>query len=740
MTSPSQVNLESLPAAARQQIRAVCLSFVQQWKAGQTPRTEQLLQDGPVDERDVLLRELLRLEMRFRLQRGECLLGEEFLQRFPDQQDLIRFLLTTVGSPEQDSPRTSVADRQAKSSVTERPQPVSSHTERPKASWPEIPGYRIEAELGKGGMGVVYKAQHLLLDRTVALKTILAGAGADEAELTRFRIEVRAVARLQHPNVVQIFEVGEHDGLPFFCLEFCPQGSLASKLKRNVLPPRKAAHLVEQIARGMHAAHQQGIIHRDLKPANVLLTEDGTPRVADFGLAKKLDEQGQTATEAVMGTPSYMAPEQASGQSRQVGPAADVYALGAILYECLTGRSPFKAASAWETIQQVLTVDPVPPRQLARSLPRELETICLKCLEKNPARRYASAEELAEELRRWQAGEPISARPVGRLEQAVKWARRKPTAAALAAVSVLALLVVLVGGGLFTLFLTQQRDRAVKAEEKAEQRADDANQARQQALRDKESALLAQKTALRHAAGSAYDSGQQLCERGEVSQGLHWLARALEHARSAGDADLEAAARWNLGVWSRELHTLALVLPHPGEKKVNAVAFHPEGKIIATGSAAGIVRLWDGESGQATGQMLRLPKPIRSLVWQPGGKSLGIVSVDGFFRLWQPEAAEPKLTLRITGNDYWEYYWRPMAFHPDGTKGPPWRKRAGEGLRHGDGTADGSGTAARSGKSRGRCLEPGRQKVAHGQFRRAGSGLGRRHRQTTRFRDRHGKI
>ncbi len=293
---------------------------MQRWKAGQTPGVELFLQDGPADEQGTLLQELLRLEMRFRLQRGERLDAEEFLQRFPDREELIRSLLAMVASSPQETPGALASVQQVDSAVSLPLQSSATHQDRPKASWPDVLGYQIEAELGKGGMGVVYKAIHKQLDRTVALKMIRGGADAGEDELARFRLEARAVAKLRHANVVQIYEVGEHNGLPFFALEFCPGGSLAARLKGNVLPAREAARLVEQVARGMHAAHQQGIIHRDLKPANVLLSEDGTPRVADFGLAKKLDEQGQTATEAVMGTPSYMAPEQASGQSRQVGP------------------------------------------------------------------------------------------------------------------------------------------------------------------------------------------------------------------------------------------------------------------------------------------------------------------------------------------------------------------------------------------------------------------------------------
>jgi eukaryotic-like serine/threonine-protein kinase len=223
------------------------------------------------------------------------------------------------------------------------------------------------------------------------------------------------VARLQHPNIVQIFEVGEHDGHPYFSLEFVDGGSLAQKLDGTPLPPQQAARLVETLARAMHAAHQAGVVHRDLKPANVLLTADGTPKITDFGLAKKLDsDAGQTQSGAIMGTPSYMAPEQAGGKSKEIGPAADTYALGAILYELLTGRPPFKAPTPLDTVLQVVGDEPVPPRKLQSKTPRDLDTICLKCLQKAPGKRYTTAIDLAEDLRRFQAQEPIQARPVGR--------------------------------------------------------------------------------------------------------------------------------------------------------------------------------------------------------------------------------------------------------------------------------------------------------------------------------------
>jgi tRNA A-37 threonylcarbamoyl transferase component Bud32 len=304
-----------------------------------------------------------------------------------------------------------------------------------------IPGYEIVGELGRGGMGVVYRARQTKLNRLVALKMILAGGHASEADLARFVTEAEAIARLQHPNIVQIYEVGEFGGLPFFSLEFCPGGSLDKKLAGTPMSPREAAALVETLARAMQVAHEKGVIHRDLKPANVLLAEDGTPKVTDFGLAKKLDDAaGQTASGVIMGTPSYMAPEQAGGKSKDIGPHTDVYTLGAILYELLTGRPPFKAATSLDTIMQVVSDEPVSPRQLQSKTPPDLETVCLKCLQKEPRKRYASAEELAEDLHRFQAGEPIQARPVGRVERAAKWVRRNPVLAGMAAVVVLALL------------------------------------------------------------------------------------------------------------------------------------------------------------------------------------------------------------------------------------------------------------------------------------------------------------
>jgi len=306
---------------------------------------------------------------------------------------------------------------------------------------PRIAGYEILGVLGHGAMGVVYKARQRGLRRLVALKMIRAGRHSGPNELARFRTEAVAVADLQHPNIVQIYEVGEDRGHPFFSLEYVDGESLARKINGTPQPAPEAARLVRALAGGMEFAHARGIVHRDLKPANILLTAGGEPKISDFGLVKRLeDDAGQTQSGSILGTPSYMAPEQAEGRIKEIGPRADVYGLGAVLYELLTGRPPFRAASILDTLQQVRTQEPIPPSQFQPKVPRDLETICLKCLQKDPAKRYLTAVGLGEDLRRYEAGEPILARPVGPAERLWRWCRRNRRVAALS--GAVALLVV----------------------------------------------------------------------------------------------------------------------------------------------------------------------------------------------------------------------------------------------------------------------------------------------------------
>jgi serine/threonine protein kinase len=363
-------------------------------------------------------------------------------------------------------------------------------------SAPSVPGYEILRELGRGGMGVVYLARDQRLKRLVALKMILAGAHADLETRNRFRREAEAIARLQHPGIVQIHEVAEHQGRPYLALEYVEGSNLAYQLARGAIPPRTGAALAESLARIVHHAHERGIVHRDLTPRNVLLAPSTSPsaicfdfsaenhrrrtanisqspsaspalpecfepKITDFGLAKELDiDSGQTQTGMIVGTPSYMAPEQALGRSRDVTPATDVHALGAILYEALAGRPPFLGESGAETLRHVVERDPVPPSRLHAPVPPDLETICLKCLAKEPHRRYSTALELAEDLRRYLACEPIHARPVSRRERAWKWVRRHPAATGLLAVIAVSIAALLTGGVIYNAQLRQERDRA----------------------------------------------------------------------------------------------------------------------------------------------------------------------------------------------------------------------------------------------------------------------------------------
>jgi eukaryotic-like serine/threonine-protein kinase len=319
---------------------------------------------------------------------------------------------------------------------------VSVPSTSPANAPPSPPGYILDQELGRGGMGVVYLAKQVKLNRTVALKLILAGAHAGEMALKRFRDEATLSARFQHPNIVQVFETGEIDGLPFMALEFCGGGSLDQALRGTPRTPAEAAKIAETLANAVHHAHSHGVLHRDLKPQNVIFTKEGQPKLMDFGLAKCLEtEDTNTRSGSVLGTPSYMAPEQAEGRIRDLGPATDVYGIGAILYEMLTGRPPFRAASAVDTIMQVVHNEPVPPRQLQPILPRDLETICLKCLAKEPKNRYASAQELAQDLQRFQNGEPIKARPIGVVGKMFRWTKKHPALAMLLITLVAVLLV-----------------------------------------------------------------------------------------------------------------------------------------------------------------------------------------------------------------------------------------------------------------------------------------------------------
>ena len=334
--------------------------------------------------------------------------------------------------------------------------PAAGDDEEGERPLPEFPGHEVEGQIGRGGMGVVYRARDVRLGRVVALKTLAEARYATREQVERFLDEARAVARLRHPNIMAIHAIGEHEGRPYLSLEYLEGGSLAQRLANGPMAPRPAAALVETLARAVEVAHRAGVVHRDLKPGNVLLTAEGVPKVGDFGLAKLMDsDSALTCSGQVMGTPSYMAPEQAEGHSSRVGPPADVYALGAILYQSLTGRPPFLGHSALETIRLAATTDAVPPTRLRPEVSRNLETVCLKCLEKDPGSRYESAAGLADDLRRFLDGRPILARPVSQVGRMLRWAGRNPR---LAMVSGLLVAMFALGApGFFALWVAADR-------------------------------------------------------------------------------------------------------------------------------------------------------------------------------------------------------------------------------------------------------------------------------------------
>jgi serine/threonine-protein kinase len=437
-----------------------------------------------------------------------------------------------------------------------------------------IAGYEILGVLGRGTMAVVYKARQRGLGRVVALKMIRDADHPGPDELSRFRREAVALAALQHPNIVQIHEVGEDRGQPYFSLEYVEGGTLASKIGGVPQPAAEAALLVRALADAMESAHRLGIVHRDLKPANVLLTGDGQPKIGDFGLVKRLtDEVGQTQSGSIVGSPGYMAPEQAEGRTRDVGPLADVYGLGAILYHLLTGRPPFRAATVVDTLQQVRTEEPIPPSQFQPRLPRDIETICLKCLQKDPARRYPSAGELAEDLRRFESGEAIRARPVGRAERLWQWARRNPRVAALSA----AVALLLVGWSITSTWLY----RRARASERAAVRAaaaarenealarNNADEARRQAERAQASGNLARRRE-ELARATAQEAFNRVIGVGE--QVLRRLQARYDPAR--------ARAEWQrlrddlAGVLQKELLPIANRIESQGATSFGLAAMH----------------------------------------------------------------------------------------------------------------------------------------------------------------------
>lgn len=609
---------------------------------------------------------------------------------------------------------------------------VTQPTRSPE-SLPSIPGYEMLGDLGRGGMGVVYKARQVGLNRLVALKMIKGGEFANEEERARFHAEAEAVARLQHPNVVQIHEVGEVGGNPYFSLEFCEGGSLANHLNGTPLPPKSAASLVETLAGAMHAAHQKGIVHRDLKPANILLSAEQkelsaeshslstqlsalstfVPKVTDFGLAKKLDQVGQTASGAVMGTPSYMAPQQAAGKTKDLGPAIDIYALGAILYELMTGRPPFKAATPVETILQVLEEEPVPPSRLQPKLPRDLETICLKCLDKEPPKRYSSAAALAADLHRFQADEPIAARPAGAFERGWRWCRRKPVVAALTATVALVMsLGIIVSSVLMAVaqkreseaeiatdLATTKAKEATSEKNRADDAAEESSRNAQQAIKEKEQARrLLYETQMNQVPRAWEDNHidhllellneQQPKVGQEDFRDFEWhywwrLCHSELHTLSTGASQRMAFSAHGhrfasvgldetVKVWDATSGKELLTFKKHHYWGTRSVAFDADGRRLASGGYDGTVKIWDATTGQKYFTLVNYePNPVHavwSVAFSPDGRRLACAVGSGHNEetaiiIWDATTGKKSLTLMGHKSAIWS-----VAFSPDGKR------------------------------------------------------------------------
>jgi WD40 repeat protein len=531
---------------------------------------------------------------------------------------------------------------------------------------PAIPGYEVAGELGRGGMGVVYKARQHALNRTVALKMVLAGALASADELIRFLAEAETAAHLQHQGIVQIFESGRTNGLPYFTMEYVDGGSLADRLRRGPVPAADAARMALQMAEAVAYAHANGVIHRDIKPANVLLTADGTPKITDFGLARRLEAGGGvTRPGTVMGTPSYMSPEQARGDLREVGPSGDVYALGAVLYELLTGRPPFQAETALNTLSMVLNDPPAKPRSVVATVPRDLETIALKCLEKESAKRYASAEALANDLRRFIEGRTILARRVSVAEKLRRWAQRNPAVAVLLAAVFVSLTAGTVVSALLAIEAKREAERAdgnATAAKSAEQSARDAERDRteqlwrsliERARAGRTSGRIGQRfdglTALKQAAAIR----PTLEIRNEVIACLALvdlrpapagtpapkLGGTFNSAQSGG-VPVDPKTGWEAVRFPNAIELgprkgpARLRLSLPDEPR--AVVWRPDGKFLAVGCEDMAIHVWRTPSGQRQTMLRDGQAAAYDLAFSPSGRFLCSREIGGAIRFWDP--------------------------------------------------------------------------------------------------------
>ena len=648
--------------------------FEAAWQTGAAPDLAQILSGETGATRAQLLEELIRIDQAYRSLHGLPRTWDDYRTEFPEL-------------PLQAPTSADLAPGAC------RPPGFTSNEASALASEPELQGgpalprvigYELLVELGRGSMGVVYKARQHALKRTVALKMILVGSFAGPEQLARFRLEAEAIARVQHSHIVQIYEVGEHEGLPFYVLEFVEGGSLAQKLRGVPQLPRPAAELMHKLALAVHVAHQHGIVHRDLKPANILLAADGTVKIADFGLAKHLgSDSGYTLSGVALGTPSYMAPEQAAGHTHLVAPATDVYSLGAILYEMLTGRPPFRGATHLETLEQVRLFDLVRPAHLQPRLPRDLETICLKALANEPAQRYQTAEALADDLCHWLHGEPITARPVGPISKAVKWTRRRPALAAALATAIAAVAFAAVGIWWHTRELQNALTQADAARRQSDELrvASDIERERAEAMVYATDVRLAARA---YVDGDVFDASRRLerhlpaaaqkdrrefawkllsalCRPNEVTFQGHmrdaYAVRVCDSGRQLVSAGRDGTLRlWNIAEPARH----EVLKQYPAE--LNFVALAPDGVTLAVGSDDGMVGIWKLDRRAEVSNFSAHANWVLCGAISPQGDRLATGGRDNIIRLW---SLDGQLQRELPGHTSTI---ESLAFLPDGLR------------------------------------------------------------------------
>ena len=613
------------------QLDEVCDQFEQAWQANQIPSLAETLSQVAEDHQQTLVKDLLLIELRYRLVRGAQLKMSHYLQQLPEHTDAIQEVFLRLQN---------VEDAQAKEEKTLLPNTTRTKKSRNREALPMQPAaaesqalvsleeigtefgdYELLDEIGRGGMGVVYRARQKSLDREVAVKMILAGSLADEESIDRFYAEAQAVGQLRHPNIVQIYEVGQHKGYHFFSMDYIEGQSLSEVMRSRSLTAKECAAYVKTIAEAVHNAHEAGIIHRDLKPANILTDATAQPLITDFGLAKRIkDDSVMTGTGKIMGTPSYMPPEQISSGNEPISPASDTYALGAILYELLTGRPPFRGESSMDTMLQVLEQEPVAPRVLAPQLDIDLETIALKCLEKIPSQRYESAQALADELGRYLKGQPITARPVTWMERSWRWCKRRPLAATVGSVLLLLLLVLSIGGPLTAwkqrvlLFDAANKSQTARSlQRESDQRRDEAIAARNDA--EQQHAKVEETFAAK--SRQLYIADMRLAGRYWASGDTGNVLTILERHRT--DVEQDTSHRFEWHYLDRLCHSSMKTLT--GQKySIYCMAISPDGSRLAAGGRGG-VDIWDPTSGKKLINIDKVPT-IFSLAFSPDGKFL----------------------------------------------------------------------------------------------------------------------